>query len=267
MTTDAVFVAWIHASLSGFLFRGVQKDFITGLSRQTLLAMTVCSMVLVMKKLWYPLHNLVKGGTFVESSVWEFETTGWVVDAALLLGCTYSLLARTLDAKPSASDKGCGDDFGRSQMRSIWFQMPGRKTPPPTYLHWCTVYAATAFLAFFAGLANAGFSVFALGKWARRHPTGSMALFINILRGVGMLPQLHMSRRSGYVSPGLALWMAMMGVIDVVELLADGIFFTELCYVIGDVITFVVISDFMWIFIKSRVKGKAVVEVPLNYEI
>jgi hypothetical protein len=76
-----------------------------------------------------------------------------------------------------------------------------------------------------------------------------------------------MSRRAGYVSPSLALWIAMMGVVDVVELLADGIFFSELCYVIGDVISFVIISDFMWLFIKSRLKGKAVVEMPLNYEV
>jgi hypothetical protein len=200
-------------------------------------------------------------------AIWEFEASGWAVDAALLLCCTYSLLARTMAGKPSMNDKDSEDDFGRSQMRSIWFNLPGRRGPPPTYLHWCLVYAATLFLAFFAAFVNVGFSVFALGRWTRSHPTGSMAIFANTLRGVGLLPQLHMSRRAGYVSPGLAFWIAMMGVVDVVELVADGIFFTELCYVIGDMISFMIVSDFMWIFIKSRLKGKAVVEVPLNYEI
>jgi hypothetical protein len=259
---DAVFVAWTHASVSGFLFNGIRKNVIAGLSGQTLLAMTVCSLTLVMKKLWYPLHG--RGSLNTE---WALETTGWAVEAVLLLCCAYSLFAQKMEAKPSTHEKDSEDDFGRSQMRCIWFNLPGLTRLPPTCLHWCIVYAATLFLAFFAAFVNVGFSMFALGRWVRGHPTGTMAIFVNTLRGVGLLPQLHMSRRAGYVSPGLAFWMAMMGVVDVVELLADGICFSELAYVIGDIISFVLISDFMWLFIKSRLKGKAVVEVPHNYEV
>jgi hypothetical protein len=264
---DAPFVAWTHASVSGFLFKGVRMNSISGLSGQTLLAMTVCSMTLMMKKLWYPLHRMINQGELRVDVVWKCETSGWLVDAAFLICCTYSLFWQTIEAKPSANDKDSEDDFGRSQVRWVWFNLPGLKRSPPAYLHWCVVYAATIFLTVFAALTNVGFSIVALCSWAQRHPTGSMAIFINILRGIGLLPQLHMSRRTGYVAPGLAAWIAMMGVVDLVELLADGIFFTDLCYVIGDIISFVVVSDFMWIFIKSRLKGKAVVEIPQEYEV
>jgi hypothetical protein len=259
---DAAFVAWTHASVSGFLINGVRKNVISGLSGQTLLAMTLCSLTLVMKKLWYPLRGYPSVNT-----VWELETSGWAVNTVCLLCCMFSLLAQKMEAKPPTNDKDSEDDFGRSQIRCIWFNLPGQTRLPPTYLHWCMVYAATVFLAFFAAFVNVGFSMFTLGVWVRRHPTGTMAIFVNTLRGVGLLPQLHMSRRAGYVSPGLALWIAMMGVVDVVELLADGVFFSELCYIIGDVISFVIISDFMWLFIKSRLKGNAIVEVPLNYDV
>jgi hypothetical protein len=224
-------------------------------------------MTLIMKKLWYPLHQLVNQGTFSVNAVWKYETAGWAVDAALLLGCTYSLFTRKKDAKPSENDREDEDDFGRSQMRCIWFNLPGRKCAPPTYLHWCFVYAATAILTVLAAWVNVGFSIFALGTWVRRHPTGSIAIFVNLLRGIGLLPQLHMARRAGHVSPGLAFWIAMVGVVDIVELLADGIALSDFCYIIGDVISFVVVSDFMWIFAKSRFNGKAVVEIPLDYEV
>jgi hypothetical protein len=198
--------------------------------------------------------------------VWECEIGGWAIDAALLLGCTYSLLMQKTKAKPATDDKDSDDDFGRSQMHYSWYKS-GRNHTPPAYLHWCLVYAATALLWFVVALTNVGFSLFALRTWVWKHPTGSIAIFVNLLRGIGLLPQLHMSRRAGWVSPSLASWIAMIGVVDIVELLADGIAFSDLCYIIGDLISFVVVSDFMWIFIKSRFKGKAVVEIPSEYEV
>lgn len=170
--------------------------------------------------------------------------------------------------KPSSDDKDLEDDFGRSLTRYIWFKVRGVSRSPPAYLHWSLIYVASTLLTVLGAWASSGFSVPALCEWASDRPTAMFAIFVDFHRGVGLLPQLHMSRRSGYVCPGLAVWIALMGVANIVELLADGFVFMDVSsYVTADIISFALVSDFMWIFIKSRMKGQKVVELPLSYDV
>jgi len=263
-----VAVAWSHASVSAFLLRGVQREVMLGLSGQTLLAMACSAVLTVAKKLYFPITaDLIHLKPLAEDAEWYPETAGWVVDTVLLLCCTRLFLQQRVSAKSALNDKELNDDFGRRQTRSLWFTMSRQQRPPPTYLHWSLIYIAAALLAFLSAWGQVGFDLSALGKWAAERPTAMIAIFVNFLRGLALLPQLHMSHRTGHVAPGLALWIAMMGSVDMIEfindLVADGFVLSDACYCIGDAITFLLVSDFLWLFIKSRARGRTAVEMPM----
>jgi hypothetical protein len=266
---DAPLIAWGHASVSAFLFRGLQTRMMPGLSTQTMLGMTLCSVMIVSKKFAFPVYDLMYGRRPQEfdEADWYSETAAYIIDSMLLLGCVYLLRQRQRGAKSEADDKEIEDDFGRSQTRSFWFSISDRLGPPPAYLHWAVVYLATALFSFLAMWAQNKFSFVALLGWASEHYTAMLAVFINFMRGVALLPQLHLSRRIGHVSPGPAVWIAMKGLVDLIELVADGISFNEVCYVMGDIMTFLLVSDFLWLFVKSRVRGQVVVDIPDPFEV
>merc|ERR1719291_900674 len=159
------------------------------------------------------------------------------------------------------------DDFGRSFVRGCWFKMFGYGKPPPPMLHWAVVYAGVCWLSFALATASTGFSLPALWAWATDRPTAMFALLINSTRAFALLPQLHMSRKTGVVAPGLALWMAMFGLLDLVEVLDDGIFGTQLCFLVGDIMCLLLVSDFLYLFVKSRLRGSKAVPIPINYDI
>jgi len=263
-----VAVAWSHASVSALLLRGFQKEIMLGLSGQTLMAMVCCAVLACAKKLYFPItEDLMHLQPLQEDPEWYPETAGWATDMVLLLCCMRLFLQRRVSAKSALNDKELDDDFGRRQARKLWFTMSRQQRPPPTYLHWSFIYITAALLAFFAAWGQVGFSLSALGKWAAERPTAMIAIFVNFLRGLALLPQLHMSHRTGHVAPGLALWIAMMGSVDMIEfvtdLVGDGFKLTDACYYIGDAITFLLVSDFLWLFIKSRARGRTVVEMPM----
>jgi hypothetical protein len=261
---DAPFIAWSHASVSAVVFRGLQTQMMPGLSTQTMLGMTLCSMLTVAKKFYWPIYDLMHGTKpedFADAK-WYTETSAWIADSMLLLGCVFLLCHRQRGGKSEVDDKEVEDDFGRSQTRFVWYSVSDRLGPPPTYLHWAVIYLVTALLAFLAILMQVKFSFAALRAVASRDPTTCFAVVINFMRGVALLPQLHLSRRIGYVAPGAAVWIAMKGAVDLVELVADGISFTEICYFLGDITTFLLVSDYLWLFVKSRARGRVVVEIP-----
>jgi hypothetical protein len=262
-----VVVAWSHASVSAFLFQGMRKEMISGLSGQTLLAMTMCAVLAFAKKLAFPISDFIQRLPFDEEQYdreWVCETVGWLVDASLLLGCMHMLYRSSTGGKMSSNDKENEDDFGRSHIRYVWYNVLGRQSAPPAYFHWHVVYLATMAFAVLAVWGQARFSLSALATWVWDGPTSAIALFVDFLRGIGLLPQLHMSRRAGQVAPCLAIWIAMKGVIDVIEVLADGIVFDQMCFLVGDILSLLAVSDFMWIFIKAKLRGQVVVELPLE---
>jgi hypothetical protein len=265
---EAPLIAWGHASVSAFLFRGLHGKMMPGLSTQTILGMALCSVITVSKKFYYPVYDLMHGTRpqFIDAE-WKSETAAYIVDSMLLLGCVYLLRQRQRGAKSEADDKEIEDDFARSQTRSVWFGISDRLGPPPTYLHWAVVYLATALLSFLAMWAQVKFSFVVFLGWASTHPTTMLAIVINFMRGVALLPQLHLSRRIGHVSPGPAVWIAMKGIVDLVELVADGFSFDEISYFMGDMLTFLLVSDFLWLFVKSRARGQVVVEIPDTLEV
>jgi hypothetical protein len=264
-----VAVAWAHASISAFLLRGVQREVMQGLSGQTILAMTCCAVLTVTKKLYFPITaDLIYLTPIREDAEWYPETAGWIVDTVLLICCMRLFLQQRVSAKSALNDKELNDDFGRRQTRSLWFTMSGHhERPPPTYLHWSIIYITAAFLAFLSAWGQARFESSALCKWAAEQPTAMIAIFVNFLRGVALLPQLHMSHRTGHVAPGLAIWIAMIGSVDMIEfindLVSDGFALSDACYCIGDAVTFLLVSDFLWLFIKSRARGRTLVEMPM----
>jgi hypothetical protein len=264
---EAVALAWTHASVSAFLFQGVRNGFVSGLSGQTLVAMTICPVLAVAKKLYFPVCDLLAGKSYTENTAWQLETAAWVVDVAISLGCVYLLFLRNTGEKAASKDRLSEDDFGRSHTRDIWFDMLRQRRYPPKHLHWYLLYLVTAVLTALAAWGQVGFSLSMLAAWASERPTAMMALYFNFLRGIGLLPQLHLSRRAGHVAPSLALWMAMKGTVDIIEVLLDGILYTDACYLIGDVIAFLCISDFMWIFLKSKIRGQSVVAIPTSLEV
>merc|ERR1719473_544845 len=149
--------------------------------------------------------------------------------------------------------------------------MLSHRRAPPSHLHWAIIYFAALLMSFLSAWVCVSLSFAELRSWATSRPTAMMAIFMNSIRGLAWLPQLHISRKVGVVSPGLALWIAMLGTTDIVELIRDGTVFTKyvhgICYIVGDVISLVLIADFMWIFFKSRLLGKTIVEIPMAYQV
>jgi hypothetical protein len=270
---QAPLVAWSHASLSAFLFRSFQKELVSeaNLSVQTLHAMTLCSSLVFIQCLFFPVYDLLHfTWPSYEDPALAYETAGWAVDAALLLSCVRLIRQRQIGKKSAPNDKDIEDDFGKSHTLHVWFSVCGPQSPPPPYLHRYLVYFATSCLAFLAAWGQSSFSFFTLAAWALERPTAMIAIFVNLLRGIGLLPQLHYSRRIGHVASVVALWIALKGVVDIVEFgadLHDGIAWSDVCYFFGDGIAFLLVSDFLWLFIKTRAAGQAVVTIPTDSEV
>lgn len=232
----------------------------SGLSTQTMLGMAICSFLAVAKKFYYPIFDVMHHRTRPTiDAEWTAEMLGWLADAILLSCSVYLLTQRQRVNKSRTDDKDVEDDFARRQTRFVWFKMFDRS--PPANLHWGAIYLATIVLSFLAIFAQVKFSPATMFDWARTRPTAMIAVVINFLRGVALLPQLHLSRRIGHVAPGPALWIALKGVVDLMELVSDGFLFTEICYFMGDILTFLFSSDFLVLFIRSKARGQAVVEV------
>jgi hypothetical protein len=236
-----------------------------GISGQTLQGMTVCSMLIVIQKFIFPIHDLLHSESPDVDALWAYETAGWIVDTALMLSCAYLIRQRRMGKQSVSNDKDIEDDFGKSQTLHIWFGIAGLQRSPPTFLHWHLVYFATSVLAFLAAWGQSCFSLVTLAAWAWERPTAMIAIYVNLLRGISLLPQLHYSRRNGHVVPAVALWIALKGMVDIIELgadLLDGTEWSDFCYFFGDGIAFLLVSDFLWLFIKTRAAGQAVVTIP-----
>lgn len=257
-----------HLGVSVFLLRGLRNGVITGISPQTVVVFAVNAFLLVLQKVYWKIVNRLYGLPFEFTSLWVFELLADGADALVLCACVYAL--RNSKRGSDQMKEHAQDDFGKKEARYLWSMLGGQRAPP-AYLYWGVVYLLSFIMSFFAAWASTSFSLVELYDWASSRPTAMMAILINFMRGLSWLPQLHVSRKVGVVSPGLALWIAMLGAIDLIELLRDSTVFTKyihgVCYIVADVISLLLISDFMWIFFKSRLQGKTVVEIPMVYQV
>jgi hypothetical protein len=227
--------------------------------------MTMCSILVFIQKFVYPVYDILHFTWPDVDAQWAAYTAGWTVDAALMSSCVHLVWQRHIGKKSAPSGKDVEDDFGKSQTLYVWFSAYGPQSSPPVYLHWYLVYLATVGLAFLASWVQCSLSLFTLAAWAYERPTAMIAVYVNLLRGVALLPQLHYSRRIGHCAPAVALWIALKGLVDIIELigdLIDGVEWSDACYFFGDAIAILLVSDFLWLFIKTRAAGKAVVTIP-----
>lgn len=248
-----------HASVNAYLFQGLRTGIISGISQQTVLATAACSVLVFVQKIWFLALNWCYGFQMELSAAKQMQKFLSFVSMLLVLGSVY-IVRKSKDAKKGECE--AEDDFGKKAARNMWHAMFGYRNPPPSWLHYSLIYVAAVVLAFLTAWASCTFSFSVLAAWALERPTAIIALLDNFLRGLGLLPQLHISRKAGVVSPGLAVWIAMMGVIDIVELWDDGINLHTLCYAFGDIVSFVLVSDFMYLFVRSRLRGQSVVQLP-----
>lgn len=263
-----LFAVCSHTSVSVFLFHGLRKGSISGLSSQTVVSLFVCSVFTVVRKMWWPVNSWLRSRPININSTWALQFVVCFADALFLMASAYMVRRMKPHAKGNHDKDGneIEDDFGKKLTNHCWYTVAGVNRAPPTYLHWGLIYLGALFMSFIAAWASVSFSFAALGSWATKRPTGLIATFENLMRGSGLLPQLHVSQKQGVVSPALALWIALLGAVNIVELISDGAQLVDLCYIAGDVFSLVLVSDFLWIFFKSRLKGEKFVEIPMYYE-
>jgi len=260
-------VIWTHTSISAFLLRSMWENAISGLSHQTLLAMTVYAILCVIQKVYWNIYYHMKGLEYEVFPEWHYEFAGLALNAIILLACLVVAKRnpKLLRSQHNGDPDEVADSFGMRQVRYLWYMIPGQSKPPPANLHYLVVYASSFIVAFLTALASCHFSPSVLSEWANRRPTAMMAVYENFLRGFGMLPQLQVSRHVGVVSSALALWIAAFGIVDLFEMLCDGFEWSQMCYTFGDLISMIVVSDFCWVCIKSRMRGKQDVEIPVEF--
>jgi len=250
-----------HVQVSAFLLYGLRKGVMSGLSAQTVMALSVSACLLVVKKFWWKVVNRHDPDI---TTAWTCQASGFCLSAILLMASLQMLHKKKTSPK---EDKGeMEDDFGRKEARYLWFKVFRRSGAPPMYLHWGLIYVGALLLAFTTAWASSSFSLVALYVWAKSRPTAMIALFDNYIRGLLLLPQLHVSQKAGVISSALAFWIALIGAVDFVELASDGIRVTSMCYIIGDFMSMLLVSDFMWIFFKAMWRGKQFVEMQM-YEV
>lgn len=262
-------VVGTYCSASAFVYNALRKGIIQGLSAQTILALTTCEVLHVIKKCWYPvndwMHNMPIDRTIDVDAGWKLQTWGSVI-CGLLGVASLLLMDKRLQPK-TANDinekEKYDDDFGRKQTHHLWYAVFGQDREPPALLHWGLLYAAAVTIGLLTALASAGFSPWKLVAWVIDDPTSIIAILDNYIRAFSWLPQLHISRKVGVVSSVLAFWVATLGTVDIVELLYDGVRLVDFCYIAGDLISVLLIADFMYIFIVSRIKGEKELELPM----
>lgn len=267
MASECVAVC-AHVQASAFLFQGLRKGGMSGISSQTVLALTVSATTLVIKKLWWKVDALAHHRQPSIKTTWEINTAGFFVNAVLLMMSLYMLRKKQAGPKDNVEkDKEeVQDDFGRKATHHMWFKVFGQTRSPPACSHWGLIYLGAFFLSFVTALASCSFSLAALVAWAIRRPTAMMAIYENYIRGLLVLPQLHVSQKAGVVPPALALWIAMQGFVDIVELAADGIQLANMCYMVGDFMSLLFVSDYLWLFLKSKLRGQKFVDIQM-YEV
>jgi hypothetical protein len=252
-----------HVQVSAFLFYGLRRGMMSGLSTQTVVAVTMSACLLVIKKFWWKVNEMLQHHQPKVTTEWECETGGFCVSAILLLMSLHMLHKKKANAKEDRDETE--DDFGRKEVRYLWFKLFPQTRAPPAYLHWCLIYVGALALTCVTAWVSSSFSLAALAAWALRRPTAMMAIFDNYIRGLLVLPQLHVSQKTGVISPAVAIWIALIGVVDVTELATDGIVFSvaNMCYIVGDLISLLLVSDFMWVFFKALWRGKKFVEIQM----
>jgi hypothetical protein len=248
----------------------LRKGLITGASSQTILAIASHSVLVFLQQIYWPIVNLVRNGRLQTLGVGAYFVKSVAgVDMVLLLGCVYLMRNLPMTSKESCTGRHDHDedDFGKKTTRSLWHGVRGYRVPPPAGLHYSLVYAVGFAVFLLTGWASSAFSFSALATWAYRRPTAMLAIMDNSLRGLALMPQLHMSRKTGVIAPGLAVWMALMGVTYIMEISEDGIAWDTLCYLAGDAFSIALVADFLYLFVRSRLRGQAVVEIPTLAEV
>jgi len=258
-------VAWAHVSINAFLLHSLRKHVVSGLSFQTLMAMTFYAFLLLCKKLYWPLYYTFLGEEFMVDEDWNCETAAHAVNACVML-CCVKVASASKDKTDDGHAQNTPDDFASTQFKHFWLNTLGRPHDPPLKLHYLLIYLVTFVTSAVVAWASRSFNLFVFLSWARSRPTAMMAIYANFLRGFGLLPQLHLSRGVGVVSAPLALWITACGLLDIFEMLSDGIFDTsKLCYTSGDLFAAALVSDFALLCIKSRLRGQKDVEIPEEY--
>jgi len=261
----------LQASANAYLFQGLRKGIITGASSQMILAIAADSVLVFLQRMYWVVSNIVHSGRVQSLGFGAyFEKLVAGVDMVLLLGCVYLMRNPPTTSKQSCTgmhDHDEEDDFGKKATRELWHGVRGYRVSPPAWLHYSLVYAVGFAVALLTAWASSAFSFSALATWAYQRPTAMLAIMDNSLRGLALMPQLHMSRKSGVIAPGLAVWMALMGVNNIMEVTEDGIAWNTLCYLAGDAFSIALVADFLYLFVRSRLRGQAVVEIPTFSEV
>jgi hypothetical protein len=251
-----------QASANAYLFQGLRKGVISGISLQTVVASAVCGVLIFIHKVYWLILNLLNGVVPLLGVDAYLQKVVAFVNMCLLLVCVRMCWKAKACVKGDSASSD--DDFGKLISRSIWQKVFGHESYPPACLQYSLIYVVAATLAFFTALASTSFSLSALATWAYDRPTAMTAILDNFLRGLALLPQLHLSRKAGVVAPTLAAWIALMGFVDVVELMVDGVQWSSLVYTFGDAFSLALVSDFMYLFVRSRLRGQKAVEIVDN---
>lgn len=136
----------------------------------------------------------------------------------------------------------------------------------PKWMNRASVYLATCLLGLLSLFAVCDFQMSRLVTFLGKEHQIIVSTFENYLHALGLLPQLVMCRRQGFVCPAAARFLFIIGLKYIYEFGADawvswarhskGKFrFHEISFMTGDLLAAVILMDFLYLVVKQRKKG------------
>merc|ERR1719277_2869624 len=215
------------------LIRDARHDQVTGVSAQTLLALSLGM------GLRYADLTQQKGALFY----WfDFIVVSITMAAGLFCSCIVA----------KRSDAGSEDEILQNK---------------PRWMSVSAVYVMAACMTLVAMLSACHGSIYEVDAYVRSLPTALSCTFENFLHGTALLPQLILSRQRGFVAPAACKLLLILGVKHICELaddlavsyrnLLEGSFNThEASFLSGDLFAALVLLDFLYLFVASRLLAK-----------
>eukprot|EP00747_Dinoflagellata_sp_TGD_P218077 gnl/TRDRNA2_/TRDRNA2_90371_c0_seq1.p1 gnl/TRDRNA2_/TRDRNA2_90371_c0~~gnl/TRDRNA2_/TRDRNA2_90371_c0_seq1.p1 ORF type:complete len:283 (+),score=39.81 gnl/TRDRNA2_/TRDRNA2_90371_c0_seq1:69-917(+) len=262
-----------HLFAALFLYHGALKGGLHGISLQCCVAQGAAALLRASQffrgiRLLMYTHLSGKANLVVKGIDLCWKASAFVtIFTVIVMGAAVRSLRRNGKMKNLDHDHNSEDldTWGRNETSLLFQKAFGRD--PPGWLRFGLVYIVAVVFTFVISFTSCTFNPAKLYEWVVSHPNAQIAIFDNFLRGVGLLPQLHVARQAGAMPNRLALWVALLGVNNILELADDGrallkTFWSDWCYLIGDAFSLLLVSDFMWIFVVAKWRGDTAVAIP-----